>query len=167
MTAIARRRASSRGGPRGRTRGALDIAISREPGVRAPTTAVVTSVVGLVLRAEGVRRAMLSVTFVGNRMIRQLNAKHLRKNRLTDVIAFTLAGADGRLVGDVYVAPDIARVAAAELGIPAREEILRLVVHGVLHVLGFDHPEGGSRVTSEMWLRQESLLRRALVASTR
>jgi probable rRNA maturation factor len=40
-----------------------------------------------------------------------------------------------------------------------REELLRLVVHGVLHVVGHDHPEDDSRYQSRMWKRQEQLLR--------
>ena len=43
-----------------------------------------------------------------------------------------------------------------------REELLRLVVHGVLHVLGYDHPDGESRERSAMWRRQETLVQRAL-----
>jgi probable rRNA maturation factor len=46
-----------------------------------------------------------------------------------------------------------------------REELLRLVVHGVLHVLGHDHPEDDARYTSPMWRRQERLLRSALEAA--
>jgi ssRNA-specific RNase YbeY (16S rRNA maturation enzyme) len=46
-----------------------------------------------------------------------------------------------------------------------REETLRLVVHGVLHVLGYDHPAGESRYESPMWRRQERLLRSALAAA--
>ena len=162
MTPTARRRSSPRGVSRGRTRGALDIAIARESGVRAPANSVVDRAVALVLRAEQVQRATISVTFVGNATIRRLNARHLRKRRLTDVIAFTLSHTDSELVGDVYVAPDVARLAARELQIPPREEMLRLVVHGVLHVLGYDHPDGARRLTSAMWRRQEVLLRRAL-----
>lgn len=154
----------SQGRSRGRTRGALEIAISREPGSRAPTSSVVTRAVGFVLRSERVTRATVSVTFVTNAAIRRLNARHLGKRRVTDVIAFTLSGQADRVIGDVYVAPDMARKAAAELGIAPREEILRLVVHGVLHVLGYDHPEGEGRLRSAMWVRQEVILRGVLAS---
>jgi probable rRNA maturation factor len=43
-----------------------------------------------------------------------------------------------------------------------REELVRLVVHGVLHALGHDHPEGEARLRSPMWLRQEALVKRAM-----
>jgi probable rRNA maturation factor len=43
--------------------------------------------------------------------------------------------------------------------VPIREEVTRLVVHGVLHVIGFDHPEGEERRASPMWRKQERLVR--------
>jgi len=54
----------------------------------------------------------------------------------------------------------IAAAQARDLGIPVREELRRLVVHGVLHVTGHDHPAGPPRVRSPMWRRQERYLAR-------
>jgi len=113
-----------------------------------------------VLRAEGVRDAAVSVAFAGRRRIRSLNRRLLGHDRETDVIAFALPGSPGPLVGDVYCAPEVAARAARHYGVPVREELRRLVVHGVLHVLGHDHPDGGARTRSRMWARQERLLRR-------
>ena len=114
-----------------------------------------------VLRAEGVRGAALSVAFVGRRRIRSLGRRYLGRDRDTDVIAFALPGAPGIVVGDVYVSPEAAARAARRFGVGTREELRRLVVHGILHVLGYDHPEGEERTSSAMWSRQERLLRRA------
>jgi probable rRNA maturation factor len=61
-------------------------------------------------------------------------------------------------IGDIYVCPDVARRNARRLGVSEREEISRLVVHGVLHVAGHDHPEDESRTRSKMWKRQEKIL---------
>lgn len=115
-----------------------------------------------VLRAERVRDAMLSISFVSNRAIRALNKRHLRRDRVTDVIAFGFRAGGKRspIVGDVYIAPDVARTAAAEHGITMQEELTRLVVHGTLHVLGYDHPETSHRERSPMWRKQERLVAR-------
>ncbi len=113
-----------------------------------------------VLRAEGVRDAAVSVTFVGGRRIRSLNRRFLGHDRETDVIAFALPGAPGPVVGDVYCSPEVAARDAGRYGVPVREELRRLVVHGVLHVLGHDHPDGEARTRSAMWARQERLLER-------
>jgi probable rRNA maturation factor len=70
------------------------------------------------------------------------------------------------VVGDVYIAPDVARTNARSEGVSVTEELARLVVHGTLHALGYSHPEGSreERAGSPMWKRQERLLRRALAA---
>jgi probable rRNA maturation factor len=120
-----------------------------------------------VLRAEGARDALLSITFVTPRAIAALNQRHLGHNRPTDVIAFgwtAPAGPRQVALGDVYIAPDVARENARAHGSGIREELARLVVHGTLHVLGHDHPDGDARVTSTMWKRQEALLARARAA---
>ena len=64
------------------------------------------------------------------------------------------------VVGDIYVAPGVAARNAKSQRRPIREELVRLLVHGTLHVLGYDHPEDGNRERSAMWRRQEQLVRR-------
>lgn len=137
----------------------VDVAVE---GVRIPVSrARVASVAEGVLHAERVRDALLSIAFVTDRRIAALNRRHLGHSGSTDVISFGFAPVDasGDVVGDVYIAPDVARRNARSAGASVREELLRLVVHGVLHVLGHDHPEGESRYDSPMWARQERLLR--------
>lgn len=167
MKPPARRRSSPRKNRRSANSDRSAITVAREPGVVAPTSRVITDAVCLVARAEGVPRAAMSIALVSNATIRRLNARHLSHRRITDVIAFTLAGSDGVPRGDVYIAPAVARASAKALGIPFREELLRLVVHGVLHVLGHDHPGGDGRLTSAMWRRQERLLGRVLRGASR
>ena len=91
-----------------------------------------------------------------------MNRKHLGHRGATDVISFSFARASkgDAVIGDIYIAPEIARENAAARGVPVREELLRLVVHGTLHVLGHDHPEGPTRERSAMWKRQERIVRR-------
>lgn len=130
-------------------------------GVRVPLARRRVAEIALfVLRDERAPRARLSITFVTTRAITVMSVRHLGHRASTDVISFTLAPDErgGPLVGDIYIAPDVARRNAAEQGISAREEIARLVVHGVLHVLGYDHPEGAGRLTSPMWRRQEAFV---------
>jgi probable rRNA maturation factor len=116
--------------------------------------ALVKRVVQAVLRAER-RDAVISVTFLGRDSMRRLNAEHKRRDRPTDVLAFALAEPSGRTIGDVYICPWVAREEARTRGIPFREELIRLVVHGTLHAIGREHPEGPERTRSAMWRRQE------------
>ncbi len=133
------------------------IALSRER---------VGAIARTVLRAERVRDALLSITFVDERSIASLNWKHLRHRGPTDVISFGLTrdAAEAPVVGDIYIAPAVVREHARQNGVPGRAELTRVVVHGVLHVLGYEHPEEDERVNSPMWRRQEVLVRRLLAS---
>lgn len=121
---------------------------------RALPDPIVRRAVGRVLRGEG-RRAMISVTFLGRDRMRRLNARYLGHDRPTDVMAFGLTGAGAEVVGDVYLCPWVAAREARARGLQLRHELIRLVVHGTLHVLGWEHPEGENRAASPMWRRQE------------
>jgi probable rRNA maturation factor len=110
-----------------------------------------------VLRRER-RRARIAVTFIGKRQMRRLNAEFLRHDRPTDVLSFPLPQPDGALAGDIYVCRYVAARNARAHHATVRQELLRLIVHGTLHVLGFEHPEGASRTRSAMWRRQEQHL---------
>ena len=123
-----------------------------------------------VLKAERVRDALLSITLVSASQIARLNRTHLGHAGSTDVISFALtnppsASARQVIVGDIYLAPAVARANAARMRASVRQEIARLVVHGTLHVLGHDHPDGADRTSSPMWRRQERLLARLTSAS--
>ena len=119
-------------------------------------------VVESVLRAEKVRSALVSVAFVTDRAITTMNAKHLKHRGATDVISFGFDRPTRRdpVVGDIYIAPKVAARNAKASRRPVREELVRLLVHGSLHVLGYDHPEDGDRERSAMWRRQERLVSR-------
>jgi len=124
-------------------------------GRRLPVSpGLVRRVVETVLRSEG-REALISVTFLGRDSMRRLNAEHKGHDRPTDVLTFALTDPTGRIAGDVYICPWVARQEAKARGIGFREELIRLIVHGTLHALGREHPEGPERTRSAMWRRQE------------
>lgn len=123
--------------------------------------AAVRRTVRAVLDGERAGRATVSVTFLSSQRMRAQNRRTLGRDRTTDVIAFGMRH-DGHLVADLYVSPAAAAAATDRFGVTSREEILRLVIHGILHALGYDHPEGESRVRSPMWRRQERYVQRAV-----
>jgi probable rRNA maturation factor len=109
------------------------------------------------LRSEGLGRAELSLSFVSEDEIAGLHERYLDEPGPTDVLSFPLEaageaeGRDGtRVVGDVVVAP---AVAARNNPDDPPGELRLLVVHGVLHLLGYDHEEDAER--ARMWERQE------------
>ncbi len=137
-----------------------DIDVRVTARARSPlAAAAVVRAARAVLHAEGAHGASISLTFVGARRMRRLNEEFLGHDWPTDVIAFPLGSAPP--VGDVYVCPEVAAANARRFGESPRIEVMRLVVHGVLHVLGYEHPAGERRTTSPMWRRQERYLARA------
>ena len=141
---------------------AVDVALD---GTRVPIArARIADIARATLRSEKAkaRNALLSITFVDRASISRLNKRHLGHPGATDVISFgfTRAAPTDPVVGDIYICPDVARDNARARDVAVREEIARLVVHGVLHVLGYDHPDGATREESAMWRRQERLVKR-------
>ena len=112
------------------------------------------------LERERAGSALLSIAFVGTAAMRTLNARYLRRRSVTDVISFAFQNEAGgsATVGDIYICPEVARANARRQGVGAKQELLRLVVHGVLHTLGHDHPDGATRTASAMWRRQEEIV---------
>jgi probable rRNA maturation factor len=142
----------------------LRVVVNAE-GERIPVAAArLRDAVLVVLRAGKVRHALVSLTLLTARRMAALNRRHLGHPGTTDVIAFGFRDPAGAIIGDVYLCPAVAVANAKAHGVPAREEIVRLAVHGTLHVLGHDHPAGDGRTQSPMWRTQERLLRRALAS---
>jgi probable rRNA maturation factor len=104
----------------------------------------------------------LSLTLVNDAAIRELNREHRGKDAATDVLSFPLdpdeAGQDGdpeRLLGDVVISVDTARRQAADYDAALQAEMYRLLIHGLLHVLGHDHEQPHER---EVMVREERRL---------
>lgn len=121
--------------------------------------ATVKRIVETVLKGER-SFAAISVTFLGPKKMQELNREHLGHDYPTDVISFELSGPDDTLVGDIYICGAVAARQAKAFDVPLKQELIRLVVHGTLHVLGHDHPAGEGRLKSPMWKRQEQYVRR-------
>lgn len=115
-----------------------------------------------VCREEGVRHGEISLTFLDDNEIRTLNRDYLDRDRPTDVISFTLNDPGQPVVGDIYVGYEQAARQSASEGVGLQAELVRLTIHGVLHVFGHDHPPGEDRWASPMFILQEQILSRVL-----
>ena len=87
-----------------------------------------------ILKKLRYRRTILSLVFVSDAKIKRLNQKHLRHSYATDVLAFPMSG---HFLGEVIISPRRARVQAKIFKATAREELLRYVCHGILHLAGY------------------------------
>lgn len=99
------------------------------------------------------------MSLLADTAIRDLNARYLDHDWPTDVLSFALHGPGEPVLGDVYIGLDRARSEADQRNLPHREEVIRLAVHGTLHVLGGEHPEPAEeREESEFFTTQERLV---------
>lgn len=118
----------------------------------------------LCLIQEGLdpERAEISVTFVDNEEIRELNRVYRGKDNVTDVLSFPQyedpkqSNDPVLLLGDVVICPEIAMVQAEEYGHSDERELVYLFVHSLYHLLGYDHMEEDE--TALMREREEKIL---------
>jgi len=115
-----------------------------------------------LLRALDLRHGELSLLLVSDGEMRRLNRRWRGRDRPTDVLAFAQAegpgGAPDGMLGDVVISVDTARRQAAERGETLGREAERLLVHGVLHLLGYDH-ERSTAEARRMQRRERALVR--------
>ena len=118
------------------------------------------------LAAERAPDGELDVAFVGDRTMRRINRDYRSLDETTDVLSFSYLDQShaGGVLGEIFVSPAVARRQAKEAGCPLEEEVARLVLHGLLHVLGYDHDTAATR--RRMLARQERYLGRHLEEAT-
>jgi probable rRNA maturation factor len=122
-----------------------------------------TELAGRILDDSGRSEAELSILITDDEEICSLNRLYRAMDNPTDVLSFSQLEGEGpvtapQLLGDVVISWETAQRQASELGHTVLVEIKRLLVHGVLHLLGFDHEKGdeGARV---MWEAEEKYLK--------
>ncbi|HTY60210.1 MAG TPA: rRNA maturation RNase YbeY [Bacteroidota bacterium] len=115
----------------------IDVAVfNAHPALKIPRRGA-EAAVRCVAGGERRTSAAVSVVFVGNRASARMNRRFLGHRGATDVISFPL-GEGRRIEGEIYVNLDRARLQAAQYGVPFTEEVSRLIVHGTLHLFGYD-----------------------------
>jgi probable rRNA maturation factor len=124
----------------------------------------VVALAEFVLKEEQSPEREVSLLLVDDPSISELNAKHLGKNQPTDVLAFPMAQLGDaetplEILGDVVVSAERAVQYAAENGLRVEEELSLYLIHGLLHLLGYDDTQPGKN--RKMRRREQELLRKA------
>jgi len=110
----------------------------------------------------GLENRDLSLLLTDNEQIRAINREYFNKDRPTNVISFSYAdGFSCEVVGDLIISLERAHEESVRSGIPFLERVFSLIIHGLLHVLGFDH-EKGEREARRMRYREKKLLTHVL-----
>ncbi len=121
-------------------------------------------VADFAMASLGFDEAELSVMLVSDRRIRQLNRQYLGRDRPTDVLAFAQWEGGGEALhpawlGDVVISAETAEEQAALEGVGLNQELDLLLVHGILHLIGYEHTEASTEAAA-MGRKQRQLLRR-------
>lgn len=82
-------------------------------------------------------KGVINVVFVSDKEIRELNRKYRKKDKVTDVLAFPMR--EEGILGDIAISVETAKRNAKRFGVNYESELKRLVIHGVLHLLGYKH----------------------------
>ncbi|SNZ06360.1 probable rRNA maturation factor [Persephonella hydrogeniphila] len=119
------------------------ILISKDIYDRNITKKFVKETAEKILKELTLDNVELSITLTDNETIKQINKQWRNKDKPTDVLSFPIdekpAGYRYRVLGDVVISLPYAKKQAEEIGIPYKNEIVRLLTHGILHLLGYDH----------------------------
>jgi len=146
----------SRGRPSGRS-GSLSVEVVATTGIRAPGLGTWLAAV-----APARARGAVTVAVVPDARVRRLNRDYRAKDAATDVLSFP---ADERgMLGDIVIAEGVARRQARDAGHAFGTELRVLALHGLLHLLGYDHERDGGRMARlEQRLRLKGGLRQGLI----
>lgn len=116
-----------------------------------------------VVKKLTIENGIFNIIFVSNEKIHEINKEFRHVDRVTDVISFALEDNpdivydDFRLLGDIYIAIDVAYDQAVEYNHSREREVCFLATHGLLHLLGYDHMT--EEEEKEMFGKQEELLK--------
>ncbi len=121
------------------------------------------NIVPQVLRMTGRGGASLNVLFSGDERIRELNKRFREVDAPTDVMAFP-SGDDGAFLGDVIISVERARAQAGELGHSLEDELEVLLVHGILHLVGYTDYDDSSRAI--MFEKTDQIIKQLISSRT-
>jgi probable rRNA maturation factor len=96
-----------------------------------------SQVAKIVLKGENRERENISLAFIGKAEIKKLNKKFRKKNKPTDVLSFLLN--EKQCFGEIIICPEVVKQNAKKYGVSAQAETLKVFVHGILHLCGYDH----------------------------
>jgi probable rRNA maturation factor len=135
----------------------IEVEISDTQGHLRTDPSEVIDLARRVLLGEGRRNASISIALVDQASIHALNRVHLRHDWPTDVISFTLSNPDDpALSGELVVSAEMAVATAAEDGVRPRDELALYIVHGLLHLCGYD--DSTESDAAEMRRREDQIL---------
>ena len=136
----------------------IKIQIEKDPELEQPDDEICCNVLRTVLEDQGVDDGTITTIFGQDELLLSLKKQFFKKNQFTDVIAFRLNNYKEKAVeGEVYISLPRAKENAKIFGEPFEKEVVRLLTHGVLHLLGYD--DSSKKSKKEMTLLEDAYLK--------
>jgi len=110
-----------------------------------------------ILEKEKKQHLDINIIFTDNSKIKQINLEYRNRNYPTDVISFPVKIKNGLIGGDIYISMDKIKENAKEYKTGFNKEFLRIIIHGILHILGYDHIKLKDKL--KMFRKQENYLK--------
>lgn len=140
------------------------IEINNLAGYRGVDKKTFSTVAKKVLLGENRETETVSLAFVDKTEMQKLNRKFRKKNKPTDVLSFSAQGgpawggeSENNFLGEIIICPDVVKENAEKYKVSAKSEMLKVFVHGILHLCGYDH-EKSEKEAEEMESKQGKYL---------
>lgn len=113
-------------------------------------------IIGKIILESDFIPGPINIIFCSDKFLRRYNKKYLRHDYYTDVIAFDLSGEAGIIEGDIYISLERIRQNARQYHVAIQKEISRVIIHGILHLVGFE--DGNREAKREMEKAENSFM---------
>ncbi len=118
---------------------------------------LVKSQLAVVLTKERIDYSEITYIFSNDAYVLRLNQEYLKHDYFTDILTFTLSLPNSPVHSEIYISIDRVKENAAELGIPFENELFRVMIHGLLHLAGYD--DHSAKEKSQMRAREDFYLK--------
>jgi len=142
----------------GAKKNSVSVLITARKGFKTPNITRIRRRLWKMLDILQIETGEVSILLTGNAEIKKLNSTYRRKNSATDVLSFASSGGPGpETLGDIVISLPVARKQAAKAGNSFERELLFLLSHGLLHLVGYDH-ERSEKEAEKMEVLQKKLM---------
>jgi probable rRNA maturation factor len=129
---------------------------SEEISFKLPQSVKTSKWIKTISLSEGYKIGELNYIFCSDDYLLEINKQYLDHDYYTDIITFDNSEEEGKLEGDIYVSIDRVRENAAGLGVDFEVELRRVLIHGLLHLIGFE--DGSDELKKQMRAKEDACL---------
>jgi probable rRNA maturation factor len=129
---------------------------SEEISFKLPQSVKTSKWIKTISLSEGYKIGELNYIFCSDYYLLEINKQYLDHDYYTDIITFDNSEEEGKLEGDIYVSIDRVRENAAGLGVDFEVELRRVLIHGLLHLIGFE--DGSDELKKQMRAKEDACL---------